>query len=92
MGSGGSKTIVFDPIDYADLKKDCGISLENYILRQIASEYSLSKVSAPLKKPIDTICALIRAIHQYQVAPKGIIFEVFEANGEYLARLKKYPA
>ncbi len=92
MGSGGSKTIVFDPVDYAELKKDCGLSLENYILRQIASEYNLNKVSALLKKPVDTICALIRAIHMNQEIAKGIIFEVFEAKGEYLARLKKYPA
>jgi hypothetical protein len=92
MGSGTSKTFVFDPMDYADLKKDAGISLENYVLRMMANEYDISKVSGLLKKPTDTICTLIRAIHQNQDAVKPISFEVFEAKGEILARLKKFPA
>jgi hypothetical protein len=92
MGAKTSKTIVFDPVDYVDVKKDTGITLENYILRQIATEYDVSKMAVVLKKPIDTLCALIRMIHQHQESVKPILFELFESKGEILARLKKYPA
>jgi len=91
MGGTSSKQFVFDPLDYIEVKKDTGISLENYIVRQIALDYDVQKLSGLLKKPVDTLCAMIRMIHQNQETVKSILFELFESKGEILVRLKKYP-
>jgi hypothetical protein len=91
MGGTSSKQFVFDPLDYIEVKKDSGISLENYIVRQIALDYDVQKLSGLLKKPVDTLCAMIRMIHQNQETVKSILFELIESKGEILVRLKKYP-
>ena len=92
MGGASSKTYVFKPLEYAEIKKDSEISLENYLMREMAFLFQTSEISSAWKNPIQHMITLIRAIHQNQEVVHPILFEILIMKSDILLRLKKYPA
>ncbi len=92
MGGATSKSYLFKPLEYAEVKKDTGISLENYLMREMAFLFQTNEVSGAWKSPIQHMITLIRAIHQNQETVYPILFEIMILKSDILLRLKKYPA
>lgn len=91
MGGATSKTYIFKPLDYSEMKKDCGISLEQYLYKELAVQYQIPKTT-DTARPIHQMTTLIRAIHQNQEHVYPIQFELLFVKEEIIVRLKRYPA
>ncbi len=91
MGGSTSKLYTFKPLDYSEVKKDTGISLEQYLFRELAVVNQVPNLSNTAR-PIHQMVTLIRTIHQHQEIVLPIQFELLFIKDEIIVRLKRYPA